>query len=181
MEIPSVQTLKSITALAERREKLLAEVAEIEAKLTAAMGGQTAPAKKGRKPKTPEIASDFNGQGPPGREVKTAAPRGRKGGVKESIVSALNAAGDAGIRVVDLAKQLGRKPQNIHVWFATTGKALGAEKIGRGVYALAKKSETGPGNGAPAEIAETAPAAKLVRAAKPKTSKRFKKNPKKAK
>lgn len=53
-------------------------------------------------------------------------------------MSALEAAGAAGVRVVELAKRLGTKPVNIHSWFhANTKRYSEIKKIKGGHYRLA--------------------------------------------
>lgn len=60
----------------------------------------------------------------------------KRGALKEFILKELQAAGKAGVAVKELSERLGVKNQNIHVWFSSTGKSLGARKVGRGRYAL---------------------------------------------
>ena len=61
------------------------------------------------------------------------------GGLGKKVLKALEAAGDAGVKVAELAKTLKVKGPNIHVWFATTGKKnKGIKKIGTGHYQLRK-------------------------------------------
>ncbi len=63
--------------------------------------------------------------------------RGKRGALKEKILTALKAAGDKGVAVKELSAKLGVKNQNVHVWFSSTGKKLGTiQRIGEGRYRL---------------------------------------------
>lgn len=136
MDISKINTsiLESLIKLTKKREALLEELKNVEAKLTAAY--------EGGKPAKPVKAA-----GPRGRKAKpAAAPKaaakagkgeGRRGALKTKILSALRAAGDKGIAVKDLSKKIGVKNQNVHVWFSSTGKKLGiVQKVGSGSYRL---------------------------------------------
>lgn len=113
--------LRAIVSLAEKREGLLAEVAKIENQIRALEGAKPVSGPKPEKArKTP----------------KGKAPGGRRGKVKDLIIAELQAAGKAGVKVKELAPQLGLKAQNLHVWFNTTGKKLGVKRIGPGTYRL---------------------------------------------
>lgn len=119
--------LRQLSKLAERKDKLGREIAAIEAKLASLISGgrsSSAPKKKGRK------AAKKSG--------KRAAKRGKRGSLGKKILAALESAGPAGIRVAHLAKDLGVKATNLHVWFGTTGKKH-TKRVGRGQYALKKK------------------------------------------
>lgn len=80
------------------------------------------------------------------RNVAPAAPaapvRGRKrkgtkrGQLSAGILGALQAAGNKGITVGDLATQLGANYKNIYVWFATTGKKHPLKKLAPATYCL---------------------------------------------
>lgn len=67
-------------------------------------------------------------------------PKSRRGELAAMILKHLKAAGDAGIRVRDLAEKIGAKPKNLFIWFATTGKKKRQiEKVGEGHYRLAQE------------------------------------------
>jgi hypothetical protein len=173
MASPSTADFKAIIALSEKKDYYLAEAEKIQAQINSILSGNSAaPAKRGRKPK----ATTAEGQSAPAKKAKVG--RTRRGGIKEAIVALLHEAGEAGIAVKDIAEKVGKKAQNIHVWFATTGKAVGAKKVAPGVYAL---SESGPGNGAPAAELEAAPAPVAAKSAKKpaKAKTKVKKAPKK--
>lgn len=118
----SSASLRELVTLTEKREKLTNELSAIEAQIAAAIGG-TSP-KNGRKVESK-------------RAVKAQKKRGKRGAVKELVLAALKEAGEAGIAVKHLAAKLAIKPQNLHVWFHTTGKKSGlVEAAGKGVYRL---------------------------------------------
>lgn len=104
------------------------EVHAIEAKLAALIsGGKPVKPSKGR-------------PGRPAKTKKSIAPktaRRKRGSLGKKVLAALEDAGSSGVKVVELAKTLGVKGTNLHVWFATTGKKH-AKKIGRGHYRLKK-------------------------------------------
>lgn len=125
--------LRKLLSLSEKKEVLLAKVKEIEQELVAATlghGSASAPknkveAKVGKAPR------------------KTRRKRGgRRGVLKDRILGILAAAGESGARVRDIAAQLKVAPQNIHVWFSSTGKKLGiVEKVEAGRYKTASASK----------------------------------------
>jgi hypothetical protein len=125
----STGSIRSLLALAEKRDALLAEIEVINAEFSKILDGnnpeKTAPISSGRR-------------GRKAATVKThKLARGKRGSVKEVILAGLKEAGDAGIAVKHLAAKLGIKPQNIHVWLHTTGKKNGlVEALGNGVYRL---------------------------------------------
>jgi hypothetical protein len=77
-------------------------------------------------PKTPKIA----------KAPKAPKVPGRRGALKGKILELLAAAGPEGATVKDISTKLGVKNQNVHVWFATTGKKLSdISKVGEARYA----------------------------------------------
>ena len=120
----SIASLRSLLALAEKREKLTGELSSIEAQIAATLGGNT-PISKNRAVRKTR---------PP---TKTPRKRGKRGAIKELILAGLKEAGEAGIAVRHLAAKLGLKPGSVHVWFGTTGKKSGlTEALGKGIYRL---------------------------------------------
>jgi len=95
-------------------------------------------AKAGKPGRPPKAAK----AGKPGRPAKAGKPGrpgkgNRRGALKARILAELTKAGSAGIVVKNLAQTLKAKPQNIHVWFSSTGKNVpGLTKIGEGRYRL---------------------------------------------
>ena len=126
----STASLRSILALSEKRDSLLAEIAKIDAEISIVFAGTSS--RKDAKTAPVEKRS--------GRPTETPAKstkRAKNGRVKELILAGLKEAGEAGIAVKHLATKLGIKPQNIHVWMHTTGKKNGlTEALGKGVYRL---------------------------------------------
>jgi hypothetical protein len=85
--------------------------------------------------------------------------RSKRGALKEQILAALASAGQAGVRVTELAGVLGTKAANIHAWFHSTGKKVpGLSKVSGGHYRL-KNGASASKAAAPAPKAK-APAAK---------------------
>ncbi len=126
----STDSLRSILSLSEKRDALLAELQKVETEISKALGSGTF-----------AKASTLSRKTGSGRAVaaseKTSPKRGRRGAVKELILAGLKEAGEAGIAVKHLAAKLAIKPQNLHVWFHTTGKKTGLVKaLGKGVYRL---------------------------------------------
>jgi hypothetical protein len=63
--------------------------------------------------------------------------RAQRGALKSGVLSALEAAGHAGVRVTDLAGSLGTKAANLHAWFHSTAKKLPQiVKVSGGHYRL---------------------------------------------
>ncbi len=117
----SSATLRSLLSLTEKRESLLSEVEKIESQISAVLGGGI----------TNPVAVTASSK--PRKAFRT----GKRGAMKEIILSALKEAGEAGIQVKDLAAKIGAKPQNVHVWIHTTGKKSGLVRaVGKGIYRL---------------------------------------------
>lgn len=127
----SSASLRALIPLTEKREKLLGELSAVEAKISAALGTTVASAK----PTTRRGGEVGNTRS--AKPAKRGSKRGKRGAVKELILAGLKEAGEAGIAVKHLAAKLAIKPQNLHVWFHTTGKKSGLVKaLGKGVYRL---------------------------------------------
>jgi hypothetical protein len=128
-------SLRSLIKLTEKKDSILAEISNIEAEISSFLTGKPAPVKKSKtvpSKKTPKAKKV------PAKS--TSSKRGRRGGLGNKIVAALEAAGEDGVKVVDLAQKLKVKAGNLHVWFATTGKKNAAiKKVGKGQYRLFKK------------------------------------------
>lgn len=64
-------------------------------------------------------------------------PRAARGDLKQRIFEALAAAGEAGVRVRDLANSIGARPAALHSWFQFARKSIKAiRKAGKGRYRL---------------------------------------------
>jgi len=132
-------SLQKLIKKLERRDALAAEIKTIEddiadffGKAPTAAAPKATKAKRGRRKKTstaPPAASKVA----PAKGRKT----GRRGALKAKIMAALNSAGASGVAVRDLAKKFKMKPQNIHVWFSSTGRNIPEiERLGEGRYRI---------------------------------------------
>ena len=135
--------LKSLSKLIGKKDALLSQIAKIDAELAAVITGK--PAKvaktKGKRRGRPVNKVVAVKKSAP---LKKAPKAGKKsvsrGGLGVKVLKALEAAGDAGVKVTELAKNLKVKGTNLHVWFATTGKKNPAiKKAGKGHYKLTGK------------------------------------------
>lgn len=140
---------KSLSGLTAKRDSLIGELKKIESAIVAALSGKGSEVakasgkKRGPKPKAKVVAAKVAAPKKAVKAVKAkaskaaaGAKRGKRGALKEQILSALKSAGSKGVSVKDLSKNLGVKTQNVHVWFSTTGKTVGVEKVSPGVYRL---------------------------------------------
>ena len=135
----NVESLKSLMGFAKRKDQLSKEIAKIEEQIVAFLGGKPAP-KAGRKPgkkAAKKAAKKASTKKAPAKKAAPKARSGKRGSVGKKVLAALEAAGAKGVKVADLAKDLGLKNANLHVWFATTGKKH-TKKVGRGHYQLKK-------------------------------------------
>jgi hypothetical protein len=111
----SSRELSAIGRLLAKKEALLAQIQKLDRALDAYSEGGGQEAK------------------PTGRKKRSAAGRGQ---LKSLIITALQAAGKAGLTVKDLAQKAGRKPANVYAWFYVTGKKVKhIKKVGEGKYA----------------------------------------------
>lgn len=147
----STDSLRSILSLSEKRDALLAELQKIETEISKAFasGAATETTIASHKTGNGRSVSVLSAKAAKGK--KASAKRGKRGAVKELVLAGLKEAGEAGIAVKHLAAKLAIKPQNLHVWFHTTGKKTGlVEAAGKGVYRL----KQAVGMEAPASIVE---------------------------
>ena len=126
----NVESLKSLMGFAKRKDQLSKEIAKIEEQIVAFLGGKPAP-KAGKK------AAKKAARKASAKKAAPKARRGKRGSLGKKVLAALEAAGAKGAKVADLAKDLGLKNANLHVWFATTGKKH-TKKVGRGHYKIKK-------------------------------------------
>ncbi len=132
---PRIALYREAMSLEEQRATLQAQLDVISTRLTSIKTNlftdvafsvpvstrvaKTAPAKL---PKSPKSAK---------------RPRAVRGALKSQILTALVAAGDAGLKVKDIANTLGVKPPNIYSWFqAALIKFPQVKKIGEAHYRL---------------------------------------------
>jgi hypothetical protein len=114
-----------------------------KAPVKAAKAPAKAPAKAAKAPakaaKAPAKAAKAPAKAPDKGPAKAAKPakRGKRGALKAKILRQLKAAGPEGALVRDIAAKLKANPQNIHVWFSSTGRNVpGLVRIAEGRYRL---------------------------------------------
>jgi hypothetical protein len=125
--VPS-STLRQLVRLTERKERLLAQVQEIDRQMIRVQDKFGIPSRDGdqRAPVTVSRA--------PGGPVRR---RSKRGALKEKIVRALRSAGKKGATVGELSKKLRVPSANLYVWFNGTGRSVpGIKKIGIAKYQL---------------------------------------------
>jgi septal ring factor EnvC (AmiA/AmiB activator) len=121
---------KAVKATRKRRKNVRPKAAKLVAP-TAKAPATKAPATKAPATKAPATAKAPAPKPAKGKVV------GRRGKLKASILGILETAGPEGIAVKDIAAKLKAKPQNIHVWFSSTGKNVpGLIRVSEGRYRL---------------------------------------------
>jgi hypothetical protein len=147
-----IDRLKAMLSLEEKRSALQQQLDALHQQLSSlkdqlfdeapsTRAAKAAPAKKSAPAKAPKKG------------------RSKRGALKEQILAALNSAGQAGVRVTELAGALGTKAANIHAWFHSTGKRIpGLSKVSGGHYRL-KGGAPAAKESAPAKAAAPAPKA----------------------
>jgi len=122
--------LNQLSSLVDQKESLVKEIERIESHMASIISGKTVRATKGKVGRRSTKAT---------KTAKKPAKRASRGNLGTKVLSALEAAGDAGVKVADLAEKLRVKGTNLHVWFGTTGKKnKGIKKVGKGHYRLQK-------------------------------------------
>jgi hypothetical protein len=122
--------LNQLSTLVDKKESLVKEIERLESQMASIISGKPVRAVKG-KPGRPSTKTT--------KTAKKPVKRGSRGNLGTKVLSALEAAGDAGVKVADLAEKLRVKGTNLHVWFGTTGKKNKAiKKVGKGHYRLQK-------------------------------------------
>jgi hypothetical protein len=126
---PRIERLKQMMSLEEKRVALQEELNQVVQQMTElkdALFSESAPAG------TTSVTS-----APAGRKAGRVAKSTPRGALKDRIVAALEAAGNGGVRVKELAVALGTKPVNVHSWFHSSMKRYPAiKKIEGGHYRL---------------------------------------------
>ena len=160
------QSLLRLLALTERKEELLGIVDNIDAAIISTLKGGVSVEVVGVASVPASAAAAAPAQKPvaalkaPTKPAKAKkAKRGKSGGLKEKILALLDAAGSEGLKVKEIADNLGAKPGNISVWFSTTGKKL-VTKVEPGRYAVkgAAKPAAKPTVVAPVAVKAAKPA-----------------------
>ena len=114
-------TLQNLVSLTKKKEILHAQLARIESEITNVLSGKT-----GSKP-----SKRVSGRRSAG------ARSGKRGALKDKIVTLLKKAGPVGLSAKEISAKLKLPNQHVHVWFSTTGKKLpGLTKPARGIWAL---------------------------------------------
>lgn len=122
--------LQRLAKLIALKETHLAEIASIDAEL-AAFGSPDKPATKRGRP-----AASAGAAAPKVKRGRKRGGRGGRGQLMEKIISLLKEAGKDGLPVKSIAQSLSLKPQNVHVWFSSTGrKQKEIKKLGPGHFA----------------------------------------------
>ena len=115
-------SLRRLLSLTTKKEQLIKAVFDVENEIASALKGAATTAVEVAEAVTPFKAK---------KKSKASKP----GSLKDRILALLEAAGDEGVRVKDIAEKLAAKPGNISVWFSTTGKKL-VTKVDPGRYAV---------------------------------------------
>ena len=152
------QSLLHLLSLTEKKEEILQILGQIDAEILRTLkGGVSVEVVEVESAPTPAAPA----QKPvaalklPAKPARAKKAKGVKsGGLKERILALLQAAGDQGLRVKEIAVKLNAKPSNISVWFSTTGKNL-VTKIEPGRYAILG-SRPVPASDKPAAVAPKA-------------------------
>jgi hypothetical protein len=126
---PRIERLKQMMSLEEKRVALQEELNQVVEQMTElkdALFSESAP--------TSSAATTYTPAARKGAKGAKSTPRGA---LKDRIVAALQAAGNGGVRVKELAVALGTKPVNVHSWFHSSMKRYPAiKKIEGGHYRL---------------------------------------------
>ena len=133
----SSSALRKAAALIEKRDALIAAVAQLNKEIDALASGGSAPAPKKAAAKSPakkaaKKTTKKAATKTAKKAVKKAAaskPTGpkkgsRRGKVKAAIIKQLKAAGKKGTSVKVISANLKTKPANVHAWFHSTGKKI---------------------------------------------------------
>src|SRR6266478_1087363 len=134
---PRITRLRELMELEERRAGLQEELDQMVNQMSKLKDSlfADAPAVPGEESSAKRQASvPSQSAAQPRRGRRGRTPRGQ---LKAQILSALTAAGPAGVRVVNLAKDLGINPVNVHSWFHSAIRRFPEiKKIDRGQYRL---------------------------------------------
>jgi hypothetical protein len=143
---PRIVHLKSLLALEEKRTALQEQIDDIEQQILSIRDQIL-----GEAPSTVAKAV---------RKIAAKGGRAQRGALKAQIMTALESAGHAGVRVAELAEALGTKAANLHAWFHATAKRMPSiVKVAGGHYRL-NGNGSSSSNGAKATAAPKAAKAK---------------------
>jgi hypothetical protein len=125
--IPSA-TLKQLVRLSERKERLMAQIQEIDREMLRVQDRFGIPAVEGDQRAPVTVSRSRSGP---------LRPRSKRGVLKEKIIRALRGAGKKGATISELSKKLKVPNANLYVWFNGTGRNVrGIKKIGVAKYQL---------------------------------------------
>ena len=136
-------TLRRLLSLTEEKEQLIKGVEDVETQIAKALKGVATSAVE-----VAEAVTPFPHKAKK-RRKGAKSTKAKSGGLKDRIIALLEAAGDQGLKVKDIARKLGANPGNISVWFSTTGKKH-SSRVEPGRYAL-KGSARKPAKAKPAK------------------------------
>lgn len=141
MDISKINSkaLLAVLKLQENREDLLEQLAKIEAKIKEVWEQESGSPVTSTDARATRGKATASGRTATGRKKTKRRPRGE---TTEKIVKIFLAAGDKGVRAVELAKEVNVPSQNIYNWIQTTSKRLEkykVERVGVGIYRLVEK------------------------------------------
>jgi len=113
----NTQTLTALLSLTKKKETLLAKVAQVEKEIAGLASGEVLAATRILRAKSIKKRRGV-AKGP-------KKPRSPKGFMQEQIIKLLQAAGEVGAGVKELAEKVEKPVAQVHVGFSTTGKKLG--------------------------------------------------------
>ena len=113
----NTKTLSALLSLTKKKETLLAKVAQVEKEIAGLASGEVLAATRILRAKSIKKRRGV-AKGP-------KKPRSPKGFMQEQIIKLLQAAGEVGAGVKELAEKVEKPVAQVHVWFSTTGKKLG--------------------------------------------------------
>ena len=126
-DIPS-SALKELVRLTEHKERLMAQIQEIDRELIRVQNKFGIPSRESDR-RAPVTVSRS-----PGGPIRR---RSKRGALKEKILRTLRSAGKKGATVGDLSKKLKVPSANLYVWFNGTGRSVpGIKKVGVAKYRL---------------------------------------------
>jgi hypothetical protein len=141
-------SLRRLLSLTDKKEQLIQAVSDIESEIAKTL--------KGAATTVVEVAEAVT----PFKPAKKAKKGAKSGGLKSRVLALLEAAGDEGLKVKDIASKLGTKATSVSVWFSTTGKGI-TTKVAPGRYA--KKGAAQAASAAPTEDKAAKPVKKARR------------------
>ena len=151
---PNIETLKELIALEERRAAIQGELTAVEQRISALRNSVV----------TGSPVKATGSSASPAKGKPAQLPQPKKGGTyRDYIMAVLEAAGEAGVRVKEIALAMKTKPVNIHSWFHSNLKRIPSiKKITGGHYRIASGAK------GIAASPQSAPAAKAVKASRTK-------------